>query len=109
MAMTAQTYRTWLLRAPRVLLIPLICTTLAACSGSGGTTAATPVVPPSVFVSCDSGTIARDGTRYTDPDGAPKCLAHLLAEVDNLKARGGIPNDARGVAFIYDYFFNPRD
>ena len=109
MAKTAGTYTAKLSRAPRGLLIPLIYVTLAACGSSGGTTAVTPVVPPSVFVSCDSGTIARDGTRYTDPYGAPKCLAHLFAEVDNLKASGGIPSDARGVAFIYDYFYDFQD
>ena len=109
MATTAETNSTRLLRAPTALLIPLICIALVACSNSGGTTAATSVVPPTVFVSCSSGTIAQDGTVYTDPTGAPKCLAHLLAEVDNLQGSGDIPSDARGVAFIYDYFYDHRD
>ena len=109
MAKTAGTYTAKLSRAPRGLLIPLIYVTLAACGSSGGTTSSTPVTPPPATVDCNDGATARDGTRYTDPYGAPKCLAHLHAEVDNLQGSGDIPSNARGVAFIYDFFFDPAD
>ena len=108
MTITTKTYTTRLQQAPRVLLLLLVYTTLTACGGSSGTTVATPVVPPTVFVSCSSGTIARDGTRYTDLHGAPNCFAHLLAEIDNLQGNGAIPSDARGVTFIYDFFYDQR-
>ena len=101
--------------APRALLVLLACAMLAACggSGSGGTTStpATPTTPttPPPSTNCNSGATARDGTRYTDPRGAPNCLAHLFAEVDNLQGSGDIPNNARGVAFIYDFLFDSDD
>ena len=100
---------TRLLRAPRVILVPLICITLVACGGSGGTTSSTPTAPPAATIDCEGIVTARDGTRYADPVGAPKCLAHLFAEFDNLQANGDIPSHARGVAFIYDFLFDPRD
>ena len=104
-----------LLIAPRALLVLLVYAMLAACggSGSGGTTStpATPTTPttPPPTVNCNLGATARDGTRYTDPRGGPKCLAHLFAEVDNLQSSGDIPSNARGVAFIYDHFFDVDD
>ena len=93
---------------PRVILVPLAFITLIACGGSGGTTSLAPVPPPLTPppTNCSVSATSRDGTAYTDPDGAPRCLAHLLAEVDNLQAGGDIPDDARGVAFIYDFFYD---
>ena len=88
------------------MLLLLIYTTLVACGTSGGTTV-TPYTPDQTgFVHCYYGATARDGTRYTDPESGPRCLAHLFAEVDNLQGSGDIPSDARGVAFIFDYFFD---
>ena len=98
-----------LLRVPRVLLVPLVYISLVACGGSGGTTAATPVTPAPTAVNCNHATTSRDGTRYLDPTGAPKCLAHLHAEVDNLQGSGDIPSNARGVAFIFDILFDQED
>ena len=97
---------TRLRRAPRVILAPLVCITLVACGGSGGATSVTPVTPPSAAVNCSLGATAQDGTRYTDPDGAPRCFSRLLAEVNDLKGSGDIPSDARGVAFIHDFFYD---
>ena len=116
MLMTAETDITKHRGAPRVWLAFFIYTTLVACGGgSGGTTSATPVAPPTTPpptrppTTCSSSATALDGTSYTDPIGAPRCLAHLFAQVDNLKESGDIPSDARGVAIIYDYFFDHRD
>ena len=113
MASTAETNSTWLLQAQRGPLLFLIYTALVACGGgsSGGTTIATPVAPPTTRppTTCSSSPTARDGTRYRDPIGAPRCLAHLFAEVDNLQGGGDIPSDARGVAFIYDNFHDIRE
>ena len=112
MAKTGETYTTKLSRAPRGLLIPLIYATLVACGGSGGTTSATTVAPPTTPpvarppTTCSISATARDGTRYSDPIGAPRCLAHLHSEVDNLQDSGDIPEGARGVAFIYDFFWD---
>ena len=106
--MTGDTYTTRLLRGFRVPLVPLVCITLAACSGSGGTTSSTPVTPPTT-VDCSGIITATDGSRYADPVGAPKCLAHLFVEIDNLQSSGDIPSNARGLAFIFDLFYDPDD
>ena len=107
--MTGDTNTTRLVRAHRVILVPLVCITLLACGGSSGTTAATPVTPAPATVNCNLGATARDGTRYTDRSGAPNCLAHLHAEVDNLQGSGDIPSNARGNAFILDFLFQRPD
>ena len=115
MATTAASYASTLFRVARLLLVPFVYTTLVACGGSSNATRsftpnAPPLTPPPT--TCNFRATARDGTSYTDPDGAPRCLAHLHAEVDNLQAGGDIPDDARGVAFIYDFFYDltfPRD
>ena len=111
MTKITETNSTRLSRAPRVFLIPLICTTLAACgvSGSGGTTISTPAAPQAATVNCYYGATAEDGTRYTDSHGAPKCFAHLLAELHDRRRGASISPDTRGVAFIYDNFFDPDD
>ena len=95
--------------ALRLSVIPLVYAVLVACGGSSssGPTYAPPA--PSAVVDCRKGATARDGTAYTDKFGAPDCHAHLLAEVNNLQASGDIPSNARGVAFIFDYFFDPED
>ena len=105
---TADTYTNRLIRVVRLLLVPFVYTTLVACGGggSGGTASATSATPRPSTVNCNLGATARDGTTYTDDTAAPRCLAHLHAEVDNLQGSGDIPSDARGVAFIFDYFYD---
>ena len=106
MSTITETFITEHLDVHKVLLVPLICTTLIACGGSGGTTSATPVTRPPTAVNCNLVSTAQDGTRYTHPDGAPRCFTLLLAEVDDLMGSGDIPSDARGVAFIQDFFYD---
>ena len=110
--MIGETNTTKLLQAPRVFLLLLVYMALVACGGSGGgTTVATPVTPPTTppTASCSVSATSLDGTSYSDPSGAPKCLSHLFAGVDDLQGSGDIPTNARGVAFIYDYFYDQGD
>ena len=60
-------------------------------------------------VNCARGATVIDGRHYTDIPGAPKCFAHLLAEVDNLQGAGAIPSGARGAAILYGFFFDEQD
>ena len=109
MITTAKANTAKLIRAVRAPLLILVCLSLAACGGSSGTTSSTPTSPPVATVDCDGIIRAKDGTGYADPVGAPKCLAHLFVEIDDLQSSGDIPSDARGVAFIYDFFYDQED
>ena len=104
--MIGDTNTTSLLQAPRVSLMLFVSMALLACGGSGGTTSSTPTTPPNT-VDCSGIITSTDGSRYADPVGGPKCLAHLFVEIDNLQASGDIPSNARGVAFIFDIFYDP--
>ena len=101
----------------RVCVALLACMLLLACGGGGGNNTAStpqppapvappappePPQPPATRVNCSQGASSTRGTAFTDSTGAPRCTAHLHAEIDNLKAAGTIPAGARGQAVIMD-------